>query len=569
MKKLYTLVIVLGMTAMAHAQVLFSEDFDNLAGPTAGGAGTYTFPADWVLINGDGLTPAASVNYVNEAWERREDFANSVTDSAAFSTSWYTPAGTANDWMWTPPIVLTTNCQLGWNAVAYDASYPDGYEVRIWTAGGTPTSVPGASTVISTVAAEASTWTSRMVDLQTLGYSNQTVRFGFRNNSTDQFLLLIDDVQVISQVNNDVELVSQTFNSEYTIVPVSQLQPLTGSATIRNNGLQAASNVNLTVDVYDGLLNVIATVPATPVPSLAPGASANFTTLPITPPASPEIYQFDFMATMTQTDQIPSNNYLMVDLPYLIVDETMYARDNGQVTGSLGIGAGNGGYLGNMFEIFQATYLDSVYFYVNRGYIGELASAVLWNMTGGVPGSIIASSEEATYADDLAAEFTLGVQGGPFLLSPGQYVLTAMEYDSTLALGTTSGTYTPGTTWVNWPTNPNGAWSNSEDFAFEVAYTIRMILNDNPVGMGQEADAVSNLKVYPNPSNGQFMVHLTGIEGHADLTITDMTGRTVYARTVVGNGNLTHAVNMDLKSGAYLLNIISGTETSTTRIVLN
>ena len=38
-------------------------------GEFSGGAGTYPFPSDWQLFNVDGRTPAASVAYVNEAWE--------------------------------------------------------------------------------------------------------------------------------------------------------------------------------------------------------------------------------------------------------------------------------------------------------------------------------------------------------------------------------------------------------------------------------------------------------------------------------------------------------------------
>lgn len=81
-----------------QSQVLFLEDFDHEGGPTAGGAGTYIFtngsPAPFLLRNVDNGTPAGTVAYVNEAWERREDFSFNVIDSCAFSTSWYTPVVT-------------------------------------------------------------------------------------------------------------------------------------------------------------------------------------------------------------------------------------------------------------------------------------------------------------------------------------------------------------------------------------------------------------------------------------------------------------------------------------------
>jgi hypothetical protein len=568
MKKLFTYLMVGAISAStANAQTLFSEDFDNIGGPTAGGAGTYTFPAGWVLINADARTPNAAVAYVNEAWERREDLGN-VGDSAAYSTSWYAPTGAANDWMWTPPIALTSNNVLKWNAKAQDAAFPDGYEVRIWTAGGTPTSVPGASTVLFSTPGETPTWTNRTVSLQTLGYTNQTVRIGFRNTSNDMFLLLIDDVEVITQNNYDVELTQQQLNSEYTIVPFSQLQPVSGTGTIRNSGLLAASNVNLQVDVYDGVPAVIATVPATPVASMAPGASSVFNTVAVTPPAVVDLYQFDFSAVMTQTDQIPSNNFLN-EVPYLIVDETVYARDNATVTGSIGIGAGNGGYIGNAFEIFQATYLDSVFYYVTAGDAGLPTSAAVWNTVGGVPNTIIGTTETGFYVDDLAASITLGMQGGPMLLNPGEYVVTVVEYDSTLAVGYTDGIVTPGTTWINWPTNPNGTWSNSEEFDFNVTYVIRMILTDNAVGIDGSDARSSAVNVYPNPSNGNLTVALDGEEGKAQLLITDMAGRMVYSEAVVLGSNFKKNVSIDLSSGSYILNVVTEHSNFVQKIQIN
>ncbi len=570
MKKIFTLITLLctGLLFTANAQVLFSEDFDNIGGPTAGGPGTYSFPAGWVLINADGLTPNAAVTYVNDAWERREDFANDVADSAAFSTSWYAPAGTSNDWMWTPPIALTSNCILSWNGVAYDAAFPDGYQVRIWTAGGTPTSVLAASTVISTVAAENNTWTNRQVNLGNLGYQNQTVRIGFRNTSNDQFLLLIDDVTVTSPLNNDVELMSLSLNSEYTIVPVSQVHPVSGSGTIRNSGLAAASNVNLLVDIYDQALNVAATIAATPVTSLAPGASSNFTTASITPPAMVEFYQFDFMATMTQTDQLPANNYLN-EIPYLVVDETVYARDNATVNSSIGIGAGDGGYVGQMFEIFQSTYLDSVFYYVTGGDAGEPTSAVVWNTVSGVPNAIIGTTETGYYVDDLAASITLGMQGGPMLLNPGEYVVTAVEYDSTLQLGYSDAVFTPGSTWINWPTNPNGTWSNSEDFGFDVTYIIRMILTDNAVGIDRSDAVKAAVNVYPNPSNGNLTVALDGEEGKAQLLITDMAGREVYSESLTLTQHFKKDLNLNLTKGSYLLTVVTDSGRYVSKVAIN
>ncbi|HXU28036.1 MAG TPA: hypothetical protein VN698_12470 [Bacteroidia bacterium] len=55
-----------------NSVVSFSEDFDGIPGPTAGGAGTYSFPSGWFLSNVDNNTPASSFSYENEAWEEEK-----------------------------------------------------------------------------------------------------------------------------------------------------------------------------------------------------------------------------------------------------------------------------------------------------------------------------------------------------------------------------------------------------------------------------------------------------------------------------------------------------------------
>ncbi len=177
--------------------ILFSEDFDNVQGSTAGGSGTYVFPSGWSLFNVDGKIPDFGVSFVNDAWERREDFAYNSTDSCAFSTSWYNPFGQADDWMVTPAINIGVNSYLKWNAVTYDPSYPDGYEVRLFTS---PPSSGNllSSTVLLTIGAENTSWTSRSISLSS--YANQTVYIAYRNNSNDKFLLLIDDIIVVDSL---------------------------------------------------------------------------------------------------------------------------------------------------------------------------------------------------------------------------------------------------------------------------------------------------------------------------------------------------------------------------------
>lgn len=78
-------------------------------------------------------------------------------------------------------------------------------------------------------------------------------------------------------------------------------------------------------------------------------------------------------------------------------------------------------------------------------------------------------------------------------------------------------------------------------------------------------DALSEgLNVYPNPSNGEFVIEMSGVEGDAALEVMDVTGRVVYSEIVTLNGNFRKTMNLDVAKGSYLLQI-STEEGSVTR----
>ena len=130
-----------------------------------GGPGTYPYPSGWLLFNVDNRTPAGAVAYVNDAWEVREDFSFNVTQCAAFSTSWYSPAGQADDWTWSPAVTIPAGATLGWRAIAYDPDYRDGYEVRVKTDAVPTQANQLTSDVVFSTAAEQTAWTDHSLSL--------------------------------------------------------------------------------------------------------------------------------------------------------------------------------------------------------------------------------------------------------------------------------------------------------------------------------------------------------------------------------------------------------------------
>ncbi|MBK7148318.1 MAG: choice-of-anchor J domain-containing protein [Bacteroidetes bacterium] len=562
MRKLSLALTMMVMLQSSFAQTVFLETFDGVGGSTAGGPGTFAFPNGWLLVNVDNLTPNTQVAYVNEAWERREDFANNVADSAAFSTSWYTPEAQADDWMWTPTITVPANGQLKWNAVTYDAQYPDGYEVRIMVAPDSPTGSAGnlgnmvsASTQLFTIAAENTTWTPRSVSLA--AYAGQSVRIAFRNRTNNMFLLLIDDVEVSAVINNNVSLTTVNPLSEYTLTPLSQV-PAAGyavSALVTNSGLNTATQVSLEATVYNAANAIVASGNSGST-GIVVGGTATLTATNFLPTA-PGDYMVVYNLTMNPADQAQADN---VDTQYISITASTYARDNGIVTGSLGIGAGNGGFLGQDFILNTSADLHYIQGFFTRGYTGKRLAAVVWSMPAGVPSTIVAVTDTITYPDDSARLYQLPIKGGIANLAAGRYAFTFIEFDSTLALGQTNEIFTLTRGWVNWPTIPGGTWSNPETFGatFERAYVIRPIFCQSivpgfnivsPVCQATNGSASVSVTGGDLPyqyawSNGSSGNSVSGLAaGSYSLTVTDALGCSASATAAVAASNVTLSVS--------------------------
>lgn len=216
----------------AFSQTIFSEDFN---------AGT-TLPTGWAQYNVDGLTPAANMAFMGtNAWVGYLS-TDPTQGNMMTSTSWYTPAGTSNDWLVTPAIVIpaTGSFQLSFDIQGQDPSYLDSYEVYISTGGNAVANFAGTP-VISAVSTGA--WEKKMVDLTP--YLGQTIYVAFRNNSTDKFRLNLDNVKVRTVLPVDAKLNSVNV-VRYAAVNTNN----TLKASVTNEGSTAITS--LTINWNDG-----------------------------------------------------------------------------------------------------------------------------------------------------------------------------------------------------------------------------------------------------------------------------------------------------------------------------
>jgi PKD repeat protein len=156
-------------------------------------------PVTWATFDNNGSAGNAAVNPPFDgtnatAWLPLDQ--NGTGDNEAYSTSWNNPATqAADDWLISPLFPVAATNSLAWDAQALDATFNDGYEVYVTTGA---QSVAGcqAGTMVFSTGGENSFQTNRVVDLSAYGFTAGNARVCFRNNSTDQFLLAIDNVRV-------------------------------------------------------------------------------------------------------------------------------------------------------------------------------------------------------------------------------------------------------------------------------------------------------------------------------------------------------------------------------------
>ncbi len=156
-------------------------------------------PGTWATIDNNGSAGNAAVNPPFDgtnatAWLPLDQ--NGTGDTEAYSTSWNNPATqAADDWLISPLFAVGAGNSLAWDAQALDATFNDGYEVYVTTGAQTVAGCQAGTMVFSTTG-ENPFQTNRVVDLSAYGFTAGNARVCFRNNSTDEFLLAIDNVRV-------------------------------------------------------------------------------------------------------------------------------------------------------------------------------------------------------------------------------------------------------------------------------------------------------------------------------------------------------------------------------------
>jgi len=226
------------------------------------GSGFFVNPTDEAAFNYvnediDGLTPYNAGSGWTSDWMvfysvDPADFLNFDVDSAFFlgATSWFNPAGIADNWFSFGPITVPagTGLKLEWY-VKCNPGYRDGYKVWASSTGmsnytdftGTPL-FTRTDMYPSDTQAEDTVWTKKTVDIPA-SFNGGPVYVGFQHYANDMDVLYLDEMFLLeAQVSSTQEMNTEVSVSQNYPNPVEK-------TTMFSYNLNRGANV--TVDVFD------------------------------------------------------------------------------------------------------------------------------------------------------------------------------------------------------------------------------------------------------------------------------------------------------------------------------
>lgn len=540
----------------ARAQV-FKEDFNS-----------GTALNSWILLDIDGRTPASPVSRFTSAWVLSLD--SSTADSCASSTSWYNPLGQADDWMISPAITLTANNILSWEAEAVDNRYPDGYEVRIST---TTADTAGffAQPPLLVVPAENPFWTQRSINLAANGYANQNVYLAWRNNSDDEYILNVDNIEVNAISGSNAKMLTAIdIVDEYYQVPFSQADTFSLLGVVENIGADTLFNLKAICEIYRNG-NLAYTDSTLSLPFLAPSDTAILVNPQGYRPSIEGDYYVRYYPRYSGIDSDSSDNFYITDT--LVISDTTFSRDNGLQISSVGIGSGVRGELGCTYSLLRPDTLSSVSIYIANtgGQMNGQDLSINLRSFASAPSTIIASSDTITYTSNGGSwvNFSFDRVGGSVPLPSGRYFIGVVEPDSNLTLGTTNRIYTNGVNYIRFTGGITNGWNTLDAYSIRTTLMIRphFAANNLLVDVSTSTQSEKTFSIYPNPSmDGIFNIRSSSVRGElTNCRLFNMSGKEVTSFRL--NNNFYQLDLSGQSKGLYFLEIRNGDQIELKKLI--
>jgi len=368
------------------------------------------------------------------------------------------------------------------------------------------------------------------------------------------YFWMIDDIELIETPAHLLSSGSETFGgwwigyqstddigSDFTFYPKNQAdaQPYRFEGVLSNQGVNTQENSILHVNVMDDL-GASQDFTSNPIP-VSSGVNDTVATATNFTPAQTGEYNFSYWAT---SDSFPTTD---TTLMRTIVTDTVYAVDldwnsDGTNTGGgyyLGRPCG-GNVFGNVFDIYAVDTVTSISFHVHESSaVGNDVKVQLYDIDDPSaidPISLKESDDYTLQASDLDKWVTLKLLD-PYPVTAGIAYLAAVKgsislQDTTMISG--SGNENSSSWYQNncvattaTSTHVPGDWYSIGADGF----SIRMNFGVPPTPSGINNIKQSQFNLYPNPTNGIFVIELDKNLKY-EVTVIDILGKTVYTSSI-------------------------------------
>ena len=90
-------------------------------------------------------------------------------------------------------------------------------------------------------------------------------------------------------------------------------------------------------------------------------------------------------------------------------------------------------------------------------------------------------------------------------------------------------------------------------------------------GLSNPSESGVVLNIYPNPSNGKFVVESNELpKGDRSIVITNIIGEIIYQRSLKSSGNLNEEIDLSsIDSGIYLMKVTAGEKQIINKLMVN
>ncbi len=429
------------------------------------------------------------------------------------------------------------------------------------------------------------------LNISTVAANASTIYLRFYQGTSSHYYWMIDDIAIVEGFKNNI-IIGETYSINgsssndgfYTQVPQFQTQPLSFTANIMNNGGLTATNVRLQVDIEKVGITQAIYSDSSNFDNLSPFTSKYFK---ISNSSYQNIdgvgdYTIKYMAKSDSINQLPQSALNEIEFK---ISDTVFARDYGVPNGSVGFssfGSSNDtGRIGTKFSLNTNFALSSVsYFIADRAdVVGVVIKAQVWRFDS-TQSNLNAAFIQLVAENPIPYTITTADRGKwvtiPFLiptyLQAGQYVAAVEQFSGFLNgfeiyLGRdmVAEELQRNAQFINFifvnTSGPSWSYILKQPMIRMNGYLVE--------GLYKNKNSTSNLKIIPNPNNGQFKVEISASNAKFTLNVRNNMGQVVYTEKVAVQNSLTKDINLsNLDKGVYFVSVENEVSKEVKKVVI-